>query len=382
MHTCTIVRTSFFHLHPDTWKRTIELAGLAVGLSDPNPRVGCVIVGVNGDTLGEGHTLAAGEAHAEVVALRAAKAAGHDVRGATAVVSLEPCSHHGRTPPCSQALVEAGVARVAVACEDPNPLVMGQGLSQLRAAGIAVEVVGGEFALATRELNIGFFSRMTRQKPWLRLKVASSLDGRTALPDGTSQWITGEAARTDGHAWRKRAGAVLTGMGTVREDNPRMDVRHVATALQPIRVVVDSQLGIDPDANVLSPGGRSLVYTTSTDTARMAQLHRQRPHVEVVTMPPDAGGKNNLAAIVQDLALRGVNELHVEAGEKLNASFMRAGLVDELLLYMAPRLLGDGRSIAALGSLNNLQQSIDFQIHDLARVGSDLRLLLRRARAF
>lgn len=379
MHTRRCMHTSLFHLNPDTWKRAMELAALAVGVSEPNPRVGCLLIGPRGDVLGEGSTQPAGHAHAEVMALRAAAAAGHDVEGATAVVSLEPCAHHGRTPPCCDALLGAKVARVVVACEDPNPLVSGQGLARLRHGGIAVEVIGGAFAQASRELNIGFFSRMTRQLPWVRMKVAASLDGRTALADGTSQWITGEAARTDGHAWRKRAGAVLTGIGTIREDNPRLDVRHVSTPLQPLRVVVDSRLDIAPSAKVLDDSGRTLIYTTSKDAARIDTLQRCGPHVEVMPMPADAQGKNDLLAMLQDLALRGVNELHVEAGEKLNASLLRTGRVDELLLYLAPRLLGDGRAIAALGPLTSLSQSIDFQIHDVARVGSDLRLTLRRA---
>jgi diaminohydroxyphosphoribosylaminopyrimidine deaminase/5-amino-6-(5-phosphoribosylamino)uracil reductase len=347
----------------------------AVGLSDPNPRVGCVIVGPGDQVLAIGHTQPAGCAHAEVMALRAAGAAGHDPRGATAYVTLEPCSHHGRTPPCCDALIDAGVAKVVVAIEDPNPRVAGRGIARLRAAGIAVEVVGGEWGAASRELNIGFFSRMQRGRPWVRMKVAASLDGRTALDSGASQWITGEAARADGHAWRKRAGAVLTGIGTVRDDDPRMDVRLVATDRQPLRVVVDSQLEIPPAARVLQPPGAALVYTTSDDVARAAALASGT--VEVARAPADAGGKTDLAALLSDLARREVNELHVEAGEKLNGSLLRAGLVDELLVYIAPRLLGPGRGIAAIGPLASLADSLDFEIVDVERVGPDLRLRLR-----
>ena len=378
VHTRCRMQPSIFHLSPDTWKRALELATMAIGVSEPNPRVGCLVISPGGMTLGEGSTQAAGQAHAEVMALRVAAEAGHDVRGATAVVSLEPCSHHGRTPPCCEALIDAGIARVVVASEDPNPLVSGRGLARLRAGGVAVEVVGGEFAQAARDLNIGFFSRMTRQRPWVRMKVAASLDGRTALADGSSQWITGEAARTDGHAWRKRAGAVLTGIGTVREDDPRLDVRHVRTALQPLRVVVDSRLDISPAARMLDATGRALIYTTSNDAARRDALHQRGSHIEVATLPADADGKNDLAALLLDLAQREVNELHIEAGEKLNASFLRAGLVDEMVVYMAPRLLGDGRAIAAIGPLASLSQSIDFQLHDVARVGGDVRLVMRR----
>ncbi len=351
---------------------TLTLAALAVGVSDPNPRVGCVIIAADRSVVGEGSTQRAGDAHAEVVALRAAGAA---ARGATAYVTLEPCSHHGRTPPCCDALIAAGVAKVIVAIEDPNPQVAGRGIARLRAAGIEVEVVGGEWGAASRELNIGFFSRMLRGKPWVRMKIAASLDGRTALADGTSQWITGEAARADGHAWRKRAGAVLTGIGTVRDDDPRLDVRLVSTEVQPLRVVVDSRLEIDAAARVLQPPGRALIYTTSSDAARVAALASN--HVEVAPLAADANGKTDLAAMLADLARRGVNELHVEAGEKLNASLLRAGLVDEVLLYVAPRLLGEGRAIAALGTLGSLTESLDFEFIDVERVGADLRLRLR-----
>jgi diaminohydroxyphosphoribosylaminopyrimidine deaminase / 5-amino-6-(5-phosphoribosylamino)uracil reductase len=351
---------------------SLALATQAVGVSEPNPRVGCVLVDVDGRVVGEGYTQRAGEAHAEVVALLAAGAA---ARGATAYVTLEPCSHHGRTPPCCDALIAAGVAKAVVAIEDPNPAVVGRGIARLRAAGIEVEVVGGEWGAASRELNIGFFSRMLRGRPWVRMKVAASLDGRTALADGTSQWITGEAARADGHTWRKRAGAVLTGIGTVRDDDPRLDVRAVATEVQPLRVVVDSRLEISAAARMLQLPGKALIYTTSSDAVCVAALTSD--HVEVAPLPADANGKTDLAAMLADLARRGINELHVEAGEKLNASLLRAGLVDELLLYVAPRLIGEGRAIAALGALGSLADSLDFEFIDVERVGADLRLRLR-----
>jgi diaminohydroxyphosphoribosylaminopyrimidine deaminase/5-amino-6-(5-phosphoribosylamino)uracil reductase len=351
------------------------LASRAVAVSEPNPRVGCVLVDSTGVSQAQGHTQAAGHPHAEIVALRAARAAGHDPRGATAYVTLEPCSHHGRTPPCCDALIEAGVAKVVIAIEDPNPLVAGQGIAKLRTAGIEVEVVGGAWGESSRELNIGFFSRMKRGRPWVRMKIAASLDGRTALPDGRSQWITGEAARIDGHAWRKRAGAVLTGIGTVRDDDPRLDVRMVETVLQPLRVIVDSRLEIDAGARVLRPPGRALVLTASTDAERIATV--SSANVEVATLPADVSGKTDLHALMAELARREINELHVEAGEKLNASLLRAGLVDELLLYVAPRLLGDGRGLAALGVLPSLADSLDFEFVDVERVGADLRLRLR-----
>jgi diaminohydroxyphosphoribosylaminopyrimidine deaminase / 5-amino-6-(5-phosphoribosylamino)uracil reductase len=360
------------HGHQHFFDEALAFASHACGTSDPNPRVGCLVVSAEVRLAGTGHTQRVGDSHAEVMALRAA---GPAARGATAYVTLEPCSHHGRTPPCCDALIEAGVAKVVVAIEDPNPLVRGRGIAKLRAAGIEVEVVGGEWGRASRELNIGFFSRMLRGRPWVRMKVAASLDGRTALAHGTSQWITGEPARIDGHAWRKRAGAVLTGIGTVRDDDPRLDVRLVETQVQPQRVVVDSRLEIAPAARILQPPGRALIYTASSDEAHAAALRSDV--VEIARLPADAHGKSNLAALLADLARREVNELHVEAGEKLNASLLRAGLVDELLLYVAPRLLGDGRGIAALGALGTLADSFDFEFVDIERVGADLRLRLR-----
>ena len=359
----------------DTAARARGLATLSVGTSEPNPRVGCVLLARDGGQLGEGHTQRAGGPHAEVMALLAAREAGHDVRGATAYVTLEPCSHHGRTPPCCDALIEAGVAKVVVAIVDPNPLVSGQGIARLRAAGVEVEVVGGEWGAASRELKIGFFSRMIRGRPWVRMKIAASLDGRTALDGGASQWITGEAARADGHAWRKRAGAVLTGIGTVREDDPRLDVRLVPTERQPLRVLVDSRLDVAPTARVLQPPGQALIYTASSDAARIASL--TAPHIEVARLPANAHGKTDLAALLIDLARREVNELHVEAGEKLNGSLLREGLVDELLVYVAPRLFGPGRGMAAIGPLASLAESLDFEFVDVERVGVDLRLRLR-----
>ena len=360
----------------DAQRQCAALAADAIGVSDPNPRVACALFAHGSAVmLGKGSTQMAGGPHAEVMALRAAREAGHEVRGATAYVTLEPCSHHGRTPPCYDALIEAGVARVVVAVEDPNPLVAGRGIARLRAAGIEVEVIGGEWGAASRELNIGFFSRMLRGRPWVRMKIAASLDGRTALEGGASQWITGEAARADGHAWRKRAGAVLTGIGTVREDDPRLDVRLVPTEKQPLRVVVDSSLDIAAAARLLQPPGNALIYTASEDAVRIAALGA--PQVEIAQLPVNAQGKTDLSAMLADMAKREVNELHVEAGEKLNGSLLREGLVDELLLYVAPRLLGAGRGLAAIGPLASLADSLDFEFVDVERIGADLRLRLR-----
>ncbi|RZL08387.1 MAG: bifunctional diaminohydroxyphosphoribosylaminopyrimidine deaminase/5-amino-6-(5-phosphoribosylamino)uracil reductase RibD, partial [Rubrivivax sp.] len=385
----------------------------SIALSDPNPRVGCVIVSAEGQVLGEGHTQQAGGPHAEVMALRDAEARGLSVVGATAHVTLEPCAHHGRTPPCADALVGAGLARVVVALVDPNPLVGGQGVARLRSAGVEVEVLPPTHpaAIAASELNIGFLSRMVRQRPWVRLKVAASLDGRTALPDGRSQWITGEAARADGHAWRARATAVLTGIGTVLDDNPRLDVRAVPVARQPWRVVLDSRWRTPPDAALLSAvPGDVLVYGTEGGGDQMAARRQALAHrgVQVVVMPhePTAarrqtqtggaasetvepakpgtiGGEPattglDLAAVLADLARRGVNELHVEAGARLNAALIEGGWVDELLVYLAPTLLGPGRPFADLGLLPGLAQAPRFEWRDVAQVGADLRLIARR----
>ncbi|MED5621335.1 bifunctional diaminohydroxyphosphoribosylaminopyrimidine deaminase/5-amino-6-(5-phosphoribosylamino)uracil reductase RibD [Ideonella sp. BN130291] len=350
----------------------LRLAAQAIGVSDPNPRVGCVLIGPQGQRA-EGHTQAAGQAHAEVMALRDAAAQGWDPRGATAYVTLEPCAHHGRTPPCCDALVQAGIARVVVALNDPNPLVAGQGSARLRAAGIQVHT--GLLAEQAAELNIGFLSRMVRGRPWVRLKVAASLDGRTALPDGRSQWITGVPARTDGHAWRRRAGAVLTGVGTVRDDDPRLDVRLVPTQLQPLRVVIDSRLDTPLTARLLAPPGAVLLYAAHPDAARVAALREAGAEVADCAGPH---GKVDLAAALTDLGRRGINELHVEAGHKLNGSLLREGLVDELLVYLAPKLLGDGLGLAALGPLGGLDEAPAWRFTSTDRVGDDLRLLARR----
>ena len=350
----------------------LALAHGAIGLSDPNPRVGCVITAPDGRVLGRGHTQQAGAAHAEVMALRDALARGESVRGATAHVTLEPCSHHGRTPPCCDALIEAGIARVVMALFDPNPLVAGQGAARLRTAGVIVEA--GALANEARELNIGFFSRMQRGRPWVRLKAAVSLDGRTALNNGASQWITGPEARTDGHAFRKRAGAVLTGVGTVLDDNPRLDVRLVDTALQPLRVVVDSRLETPPASKILDAPGRTLIYATGLDDTRAAAL---RDRGAEIALAPGANAKVDLAAMLADLAARGINELHVEAGHKLNGSFVRERLVDEFLIYMAPKLLGVGRELAAFGPLESLSDSLALHFESVRSFGSDLRLIAR-----
>jgi diaminohydroxyphosphoribosylaminopyrimidine deaminase / 5-amino-6-(5-phosphoribosylamino)uracil reductase len=355
-------------------RRALELAHDAIGRSGPNPRVGCVLADAQGRIIGEGATQRAGEAHAEVMALRAAQAVGGDATAGTAWVTLEPCSHHGRTPPCCDALVAARVARVVVASIDPNPLVRGAGAQRLRDAGMRVDVAEGAIADEARELNIGFFSRMRRGRPWLRLKVAAALDGRTALPDGRSQWITGTEARADGHAWRRRAGAVLTGSGTVLADDPRLDVREVAADVQPLRVVVDSRLRVPAGSRVFDPPGTALVYCAHASAPDADAL--QRRGVEVVERA-GSNGRVDLLAVLSDLAQRGVNELHVEGGERLNAAMIAADLADEFLIYLAPRLIGPGRSIAALPELAELADAPALRFVSVVACGDDLRILAR-----
>jgi diaminohydroxyphosphoribosylaminopyrimidine deaminase/5-amino-6-(5-phosphoribosylamino)uracil reductase len=348
----------------------LDWAAKGMFLTAPNPRVGCVIVR-DGRVIGAGHTLAAGQAHAEVQALRDAAARGEPVRGATAYVTLEPCSHHGRTPPCADALVDAGLARVVAAMEDPNPLVAGQGMARLRAAGIVAE--SGLLAQEARELNIGFFSRMERGIPWVRMKAAASLDGKTALHNGRSQWITSQPARDDGHWWRARACAVLTGIGTVLEDDPQMTVRAVDTPRQPQRIVIDSRLQISPDARILQGGG-TLIVAAQPDAGKEALL---RARGAEVLMMPNAGGKVDLPALLRELGRRQVNELHVEAGFKLNGSLLREGCVDELLLYLAPTLLGDAQGLFDLPMLDDLAGQRRLAFHQVKQVGPDLRILAR-----
>lgn len=357
-------------------ERALDLAAQATGISEPNPRVGCVIVGANGQLLGSGSTQHKGGPHAEIVALRDAQARGHATTGATAFVTLEPCSHHGHTGPCCDALVAAGIGRVVASIGDPNPLVSGRGFERLRAAGVAVEV--GPGAREARERNIGFFSRMVRMRPWVRMKIAASLDGRTALDNGTSQWITSDAARADGHAWRARASAVLTGIGTVREDNPLLDVRLVECRRQPWLVIVDSQLETPLDARLFLPGRKVLVYGAVHDAQKEAALASRG--ATVIHMPgPAFGGRTkvDLAAMLTDLAARECNEVHVEAGSKLNGSLLREGLVDDMLVYLAPKLIGQGRSMADFGPLRALADSLALEFLSVDRVGADVRILAR-----
>lgn len=346
----------------------LQLAERGLNTTTPNPRVGCVLIR-DGKVVGEGWHQRAGEAHAEVLALRAA---GESARGATAYVTLEPCNFHGRTPPCTDALIAGGIARVVAAMKDPNPQVSGGGLAKLRTAGI--DATAGLMAAEARELNIGFVSRMERGRPWLRLKAASSFDGKTALNNGTSQWITGDAARRDGHRWRARACAILTGIGTVREDDPELTVRAVPCDRQPLRVLVDARLEVSPAAKVLR-GGNCLVASAVNDPTKADALAELG--VEVIVLP-NATGKVDLSGLLAELGRRGINEVHAESGLKLNGSLLREGLVDELLLYMAPVLVGHAaQGIFNLAELETLDDATRLALRDARMIGPDLRILAR-----
>lgn len=348
--------------------QALELAELGLYGTSPNPRVGCVLV-ADGQIVGSGWHRRAGEPHAEVLALCEAQG---KARNATAYVTLEPCSHHGRTPPCADALVAAGVARVVVAVQDPNPLVAGEGIARLRTAGIHVE--SGLMEAAATELNRGFFARMTRGTPWLRSKIAMSLDGRTALANGASKWITGDAARLDVQHWRARSCAVLTGIGTVLADDAQLNVRDVATDRQPLRVVLDSKLRMPLTARMLSDGN-VLIYAALRDPEIVAALENAGATVSVMA---NGNGQVDLQAMLRDLAQRGCNEVLLEAGSSLNGALLRAGMVDELLLYVAPQLLGDGaRGMAKLGVLTGLDQRIELKWQDVRQVGNDLRITVK-----
>lgn len=348
--------------------RALRLAERGLYTTTPNPRVGCVVVH-DGTVVGEGFHERAGEAHAET---RALAQAGARARGSTVYVTLEPCAHHGRTPPCADALVNAGVARVVVAMEDPNPLVAGRGLARLRTAGIQVET--GLLGAEARELNIGFVTRMSRGRPWVRVKSAASLDGRTALANGVSKWITGEAARHDVQHWRARACAILTGAGTVLADDPQLTVRDIPTPRQPRRIVVDSHLSMPLKARILE-GGNTVVVTASEDTAAIGALREAGVTVVEMGRP---GGQVDLARLMGWLAEQGVNELMVEAGATLNGALLEVGLVDELVLYLAPALLGStARGLFVLPELTTMAQRIHLDIRDVRAVGRDLRLIAR-----
>jgi diaminohydroxyphosphoribosylaminopyrimidine deaminase/5-amino-6-(5-phosphoribosylamino)uracil reductase len=366
----------------DFMRLALAEAQKSLYLSNPNPRVGCVIVKA-GQVIGTGFTQQVGLAHAEIEALADARKHTPDLSGSTIYVSLESCCHVGRTPPCTHAIIAAQPARVVIAMQDPNPLVSGNGIKQMAAAGIQVEC--GLLEEEAAALNPGFVSRMTRRLPWVRLKVAASLDGKTALPNGQSQWITGAAARDDGHHWRAQACAILTGVGTIKEDDASLTVRAVITVRQPKRIIIDSKLDIPLTANVLKPfkgesssikdnGAMVVCGAIISDAQLTKQAQLQAQGVEVISMP-NSMGKVDLPALMHYLASeREMNEIHVEAGHKLNGSLLREGCVDELLLYLAPTLLGSGLGIANLPELESLTQRTDWKRIDHTAFDPDLRL--------
>jgi diaminohydroxyphosphoribosylaminopyrimidine deaminase/5-amino-6-(5-phosphoribosylamino)uracil reductase len=348
--------------------QALRLAEKGFYSTSPNPRVGCVLVH-DGQIVGSGWHLRTGEPHAEINALNVAGSAAY---GATMYLTLEPCSHHGRTPPCADALIRAGVAKAIIAMQDPNPLVSGRGIARLREAGIEVQT--GLMEAEAKALNMGFIVRMTLGRPWVRMKIAASLDGKTALNNGLSQWITSEAARRDAHRLRARACAVMTGIGTVLADNPRLTVRAVPTSRQPIRVVVDSRLDIPVDARLLRGDGE-LIFTASASEGKIGALRDIAARVIVLA---GDNGNVNLAAMMRRLADFEINEVLVEAGRGLNGSLVAAGLVDELVIYVAPYLVGDSaRGMFKLPELTNLAAKHALKIQDVRAVGQDIRVTAR-----
>lgn len=345
----------------------LRLAEKGLYSTTPNPRVGCVIVR-NEQIVGSGWHERTGQPHAEINALNAA---GEAARGATAYVTLEPCSHYGRTPPCANALIDAGIARVITAMEDPNPMVSGRGCAVLEQAGVTVQT--GLLQAQAHALNVGFVNRMIHKKPWVRLKIAASLDGKTALNNGASQWITGEAARQDGHRWRARSCAIVTGIGTVKSDDPQLTVRHVQTSRQPKKIIVDSHLAISLDAKLLQ--GEAVVIFTADDGNQEKKTTLEKMGVQVIVLP-NTKGLVDLEKMMIMLADFGINEVLIEAGRGLNGALVSAGLVDEVIIYLAPHLLGDdAQGMLRLPELIDLQQKKALAIQDLRMVGQDIRVI-------
>ena len=350
--------------------QALRLAELGLYTTTPNPRVGCVIVRDN-KMVGSGWHQKAGQPHAEIHAL---DSAGNAASGATAYITLEPCSHHGRTPPCANALIEAGIAKVIMAMEDPNPIVCGRGRASLEQAGVMVQT--GLMRDEAHALNVGFVSRMTRQRPWVRLKIAASLDGKTALNNGASQWISGEAARQDGHRWRARSCAILTGIGTIKADNPQLTVRHVETERQPKKIIIDRHLAVSPEARLILNGEGTWIFTANFHSQeKKAQLERMGIHVIVL---PDLKGNVDLEEMMTMLADSGANEILVEAGSGLSGVLIAASLVDEIVFYLAPHLLGDdAQGMFKLPELIQLDQKKTLDIQDVRMIGRDIRIIAR-----
>ena len=350
----------------------LRLAEKGLYTTTPNPRVGCVLVN-KGQIIGQGAHLKAGEPHAEIMALRDAEAKFPNlIQGADAYVTLEPCSHFGRTPPCADALVKAGLKRVVAAMQDPNPQVAGNGLAILAAADIKTE--HGLMEAQAHQLNTGFISRMTKNKPFVRVKIAASLDGRTALANGESKWITGEAARQDVQHWRARSCAILTGIGTVLADDPQMNVRNIQNARQPLRIVVDSQLRISPNAKILEGGNTLIAYAADAENKVEAL---KKAGAELIKIQ-SSDGKVCLKQLLNNLAERGINEVMVEAGQTLNGALLALNLVDEFIFYYAPTLLGsDARGMLAIPLVQSMQHRIQLNIIDLRQFGQDIRMITR-----
>ena len=363
---------SFTEFDQAMMARALELAARGLYTTDPNPRVGCVLVR-DGAVVGEGWHVRAGQPHAEPQAIAAA---GERAKGATAYVSLEPCNHHGRTPPCTDALIQAGVARVVYGARDPNPRVSGAGEERLRAAGI--EVAGGLLEAQSRELNCGFMKRMETGLPWVRVKLAMSLDGRTALANGESRWITTDAARQDAQRYRARSSAIVTGIGTVLGDDPAMNVRLPGSDRQPWRVVLDSTLRTPPDSRIVGQEGQVLVLGTRDDAARRAALESKAVLVELL---PAAASRLPLREVLLRLGRLEMNEVWVEAGPTLAGAFVREGLYDELVVYIAPSLIGgDALPLLQLPGITSLDERLRLQFTDICAVGDDLRVTLRPRR--
>ncbi|WP_433589327.1 bifunctional diaminohydroxyphosphoribosylaminopyrimidine deaminase/5-amino-6-(5-phosphoribosylamino)uracil reductase RibD [Candidatus Profftella armatura] len=347
----------------------LQQAKLSIN-SSPNPRVGCVIVKEK-RIISCGYTKSPGGNHAEIDALLNAAAQGYDVYNSTIYITLEPCSYFGYTPPCTEALIKSGIKKVIIAINDPNPLVSGKGVAQLISAGISVKQ--GLMQKEAYEINIGFFSRMQRGIPWVRMKIASSLDNKTSLYNNSSQWITSKESRNDSHIWRARSCAILTGIGTVLKDNPRLNVRSIKTSHQPYRIVIDSYLRIDPFFRVLKGGG-SCIFT-ATDLPMKRKILEDLGH-EVIVLPNNLG-KVDLQAVIIELGKRKINELHIEAGYQLNTALILEGCVDELLLYISPILIGEAYNMFTLPPHYSLDKKIKLKFHEIQKIGPDIRILAR-----
>lgn len=362
----------------DFMARALRLARRGMYTTDPNPSVGCVLVNDAGEVVGEGWHQRAGQPHAEPLAL---ERAGEAARGTTAYVTLEPCNHHGRTPPCAEALITAGVTRVVAATEDPNPTVSGRGYDKLREAGVEVEA--GVLEDEAIEVNIGYTQRMRTGRPWVRAKLAVSADGRTALGNGESQWITGEAARADVHHWRARSSAILTGSGTVLADDPSLTARipelDEEAIVQPLRVVVDTNLSTPPSAKILQGDSPTMIAHSGADAGLVASL--EAAGAEVVQPGNGGNGRVDLEPLLDLLGQRGINEVMVEAGPRVNGALLDAGLIDEVIMYQAPSLLGaDARGMFATAALTDISNRYNLQLKDVRRFGDDLRISYRVTR--